>query len=256
MNKIVLLMLLFALPLGATEYQVNQKIGALFQQAEVKGTFVVWDLHAASFDVYDLDRAKKRYVPASTFKIPHSLIGLSLGAVKDVDEVLPYGGKPQPFKAWEKDMGLREAIKISNVPIYQAMARRIGLKRMRNNVQKIQYGNGQIGDVVDRFWLDGPLAISAVEQTLFLARLAQGELPFPQAAQASVRDILKLEEGKGWVLYGKTGWSKKIGWWVGWVEKSGHLYAFALNMDMPDIKDAPKRVELGKKCLRTLGILK
>ena len=51
--------------------------------------------------------------------------------MKSVDEVLPYGGKPQPRKEWERDMGLREAIKMSNVPIYQELARRIGIVRMR-----------------------------------------------------------------------------------------------------------------------------
>ena len=48
-----------------------------------------------------------------------------LGAVKSVNEVLPYGGKLQRIKEWERDMGLREAIKMSNVPIYQELARRI-----------------------------------------------------------------------------------------------------------------------------------
>ena len=69
-------------------------------------------------------------------------------------------------------MGLRDAIKMSNVPIYQELARRIGLERMREGVKKLGYGNMEIGSVVDRFWLAGPLAISAVEQTDFLRRLA------------------------------------------------------------------------------------
>ncbi|KAK0358164.1 hypothetical protein LTR94_036533, partial [Friedmanniomyces endolithicus] len=33
------------------------------------------------------------------------------------------------------------------------------------------------GSVIDAFWLDGPLKISALEQTRFLGRLAQGKLP-------------------------------------------------------------------------------
>ena len=81
--------------------------------------------------VSDEARAKKRFTPASTFKIANSLIGLDVSAVKSVDEVLPYGGKPQRIKEWERDMGLREAIKMSNVAIYQELARRIGIERMR-----------------------------------------------------------------------------------------------------------------------------
>src|SRR5690606_10185028 len=120
------------------------------------------------------------FVPASTFKIPNTLIGLATGAVKSVDEIFPYGGQPQPFKTWEKDMGLREAITLSNVPVYQELARRIGLERMQLNLLNMDFGNNEIGTVVDRFWLDGPLKISAVEQTRFLAKLAQGQLLFPQ----------------------------------------------------------------------------
>ena len=68
-----------------------------------------------------------------------------------------------------------------------------------------------------------------------------------------------LEEGDGWTLYGKTGWSTaqtpSIGWWVGWVRKGERLYCFALNIDMPQESDAPKRVEMGKASLRVLGVL-
>jgi beta-lactamase class D len=183
-----------------------------------------------------------------------------VGAVKTVDEVLPYTGPPQPFiKAWAKDMGLREAIALSNVPIYQELARRIGLDRMRDNVVRMEYGNKEIGTTVDNFWLTGPLKISAIEQTQFLAKLAQDALPFPQEFQKSVREIVFLEQGANWKLYGKTGWenapSQGVGWWVGWVQKDDHIYAFALNLDMQNASDASKRVELGKASLRALGLL-
>ena len=36
--------------------------------------------------------------------------GLRTGVVSDVDEIIPYGGGPQPFKAWEKDLPMREAL--------------------------------------------------------------------------------------------------------------------------------------------------
>jgi beta-lactamase class D len=37
--------------------------------------------------------------------------------------VLPFGGKPQEIKAWERDMGLREAIKISAVEQTEFLSR-------------------------------------------------------------------------------------------------------------------------------------
>jgi beta-lactamase class D len=243
----------------ALDWQDSPEVGILFSNSGVQGTFVLYDLAADHLIGHNRVRAATRFIPASTFKIPNSLIGLSVGVVKTVDEVLPYGGKRQPSKAWEQDMGLRSAIKISNVPVYQELARRIGLERMRDNVARINYGNGEIGSAVDRFWLDGPLMISAVEQTQFLVRLARDELPFPKDLQAKVREIVQLEQGNGWTLYGKTGWADAeppgIGWWVGWVNKGNLLYSFALNIDMPHVSDATKRNELGRVILKSLGVL-
>ena len=251
--------LLLCLPAHALEWEENPQVGALFEGAEVTGTFVLFDVAEQRFIGHNRSRAETRYLPASTFKIPHTLIGLSVGAVRNVDEVLPYGGAPQPFETWERDMGLREAIAVSNVPIYQALARRIGLERMRASVTRLEYGNGEIGDRVDEFWLRGPLKISAVEQVRFLTRLATGALPFPPDAQAKVREILLTDAGDGWKLYSKTGWESApgpgIGWWVGWVRKGAAIHAFALNMDMRQSSDAGRRVELGKASLRALGVM-
>jgi beta-lactamase class D len=42
---------------------------------------------------------------------------------------------------------------------------------------------------------------------------------------------------------------------VGWVEREGHVYAFALNIDMPTMADANKRIPLAKALMRALGVL-
>jgi beta-lactamase class D len=262
----IVLLLAFAGRAAAIEWEARADLGKLFTDAGVQGTFALYDVAADRFIGHDRTRAETRFIPASTFKLVNSLIGLSVGAVADVDSVLPYGGGPQPYKSWERDMGLREAIRVSNVPIYRELARRIGLLRMRENLDRIGYGNGDIGAVVDRFWLDGPLQISAVEQTRFLAVLARGSLPFPAEAQDRVREIARLDQGDGWTLYGKTGWADSydpdLGWWVGWVAISpgsggqgARIYPFALNIDMPPSADAAKRQALGKACLRALGVL-
>lgn len=251
--------LLFANQVHAVDWQNSPKIAELFSNAGVQGTFVLYDVSAHRLIGHDRVRAETRFIPASTFKIANSLIGLSVGAVESVAEVLPYGGQPQPFDTWEKDMGLRDAIKISNVPIYQELARRIGLERMRNNVAIMGFGNQDIGTIVDNFWLVGPLKISALEQAQFLARLAQGTLPFSTQDQESVREIVRLEQGDNWTLYGKTGWvnapNAGVGWWIGWVKKDERVYAFALNIDIQQTDDAAKRVELGMASLRALGVI-
>jgi len=253
------LVLFIALPLHAQEWKESPQIGQLFNEAEVTGTFVLYDVSANRYTGFDQARAKERFVPASTFKIAHTLIGLNAGAVKSVEEVLPYGGKPQPFKAWEKDMSLREAIAASNAAIYQELARRIGPVRMADGLRKLQYGNREIGKTIDEFWLEGPLAISAIEQVQFLSKLANGVLPFPTDLQERTRQIIELEKQDGAVLYGKTGWENApnpgIGWFVGWVLKDNKVYAFALNIDIRHSADAKTRIELAKSSLKLLGVL-
>lgn len=254
-----ILIFLISFQAHAIDWKENNAIGKLFASADVVGTFVLFDVAANQFVGHDKARAEQRFIPASTFKIPNTLIGLSVGAVKSVDEILPYGGKPQPFKTWEKDMGLREAITLSNVAIYQELARRIGIEQMQEGVLKLGYGNKNIGTQVDTFWLRGPLQISAVEQTQFLAKLAHEALPFPREHQEKTREIILLEKNADYALYGKTGWENApnsgVGWWVGWVQKDNRIYAFALNIDIRNSSDVNKRVELGKESLKLLGVL-
>jgi len=250
-------LLLLAQAATALTFKEVSELGKVFESDGVSGTFVLVDREADTIFVWNEARAKQRFIPASTFKIANSLIGLEVGAVKDVDEILPYGGKPQPFKTWEKNMGLREAIKVSNVAIYQELARRIGLERMREGVQKLAYGNMQIGEVVDQFWLRGPLQISAMEEAEFLDRLTSGKLPIKPAVIAAVKEITLIEKTESHELHGKTGWlfDEKLGWWVGWVERDGKVYPFALNIDLKNDADAEKRIPIGRECLNALGKL-
>lgn len=242
----------------ATETVESTELARVFEKAGIKGTFVLYDAKADRLTVHDRKRANTRYYPASTFKIANTLIGLSTATVKSVDEVLPYGGKPQWNEDWAKDLSLRDAIKVSSVPVYQELARRIGMKRMQAELPKLNYGNGKIGKVIDSFWLDGPLKISAVEQTRFLARLAEDKLPFPPAAMAATREIAMQAKTPNAALFGKTGWTAApnpdIGWWVGWVRKDGQTYAFALNIDIVKDGDGDQRVPLGRASLDALGI--
>jgi beta-lactamase class D len=247
-----------ATPVGAETLIERPNLESVFTEQGAPGAFVLVDVAQDKLTVVNRARAEKRTVPASTFKVVNSLIALETGAVRDENEILPYGGKKEPIKEWERDMGLRDAIRISNVPIYQEVARRVGLERMQAMVEKLDYGNHEIGKVVDRFWLDGPLEISPVEQARFLARLARRELPLSQRTQAIVRDIVRLEERNGAALYGKTGWAvstkPNVGWLIGWVERGEAVHSFALNIDMATAQDAPKRMAIVEAMLERLRV--
>ncbi len=244
----------------ATDAKLHERpeLERCFAAEKANGTFVLFDLPANTLYFCNRQRAAQRFVPASTFKIPNTLIGLDAGAVRDVDQVLPYGGKPQFLKEWEHDMALREAMRISAVPIYQELARRIGLQRMSEKVKAFQYGNQTIGTAVDRFWLDGPLEISAFEQVHFLERLVNGKLPVSASAVTALKEITLQEHHATHDLHYKTGWAmapSQIGWIVGWVTTKEGTSPFALNIDMAELGDAPKRLAIAKACLGILGKL-
>ncbi|GAA0978807.1 hypothetical protein GCM10009551_017670 [Nocardiopsis tropica] len=239
----------------------RQDLESVFAEAGVEGTFVLHDTRARESTLVGAEAAYERAVPASTFKLANTLIGLETGAVSGLDEVLPHGGGPQPVEAWEQDMSLREAFPASNFPVYQELARRVGHERMAAWVDRFDYGNRDIGgeDVEDRFWLDGPLEVSAVEQTEFLASLARSELPVDAAHQEALREIALVEEGDGHALFAKSGWAVDVdpapGWWVGWVERGEDLYTFALRIEMDDDANAELREPLARELLVELGAL-
>ena len=234
-------------------------IADIFAKHDAVGTLAIERLSDGERTVHNGTRAAEPFFPASTFKIANGLIALETGVVKDENEIIPYGGRPQPIKRWEQDMSMRDAIKISNVPVYQELARRIGQKRYAKWLEQLQYGNRQTGDDVETFWLKGPLTISAIEQVEFLVKLAERKLPVSERSQSIVADIIRLEKSPAGTLYGKTGWSSSptpdIGWFVGWVENKRGLFAFALNMDIRSNADAPLRKSIAKTLLRKLGVL-
>lgn len=238
--------------------RVDRDLEHLFDRHGVTGAFAMRNIDTGEMLVVFPTRIEERRIPASTFKIANSLIALETGAVGDVDEIIPFGGKPQPIKAWERDMPMREAIAVSNVPIYQELARRIGLEAYADWLARLQYGNRQTGDNLERFWLDGPLAISPLEQINFLTRLIRDALPASVEHQQTVRDLIFLESNDRGSLYGKTGWSvasdPQIGWWVGWVERDDTAYVFALTIDMASRADAGKREALGRDLLQALNV--
>jgi len=69
--------------------------------------------------------------------------------------------------------------------------------------------------------------------------------------------MLVQPSAPGTVLRAKTGWASAadLGWWVGWVERDGEVWVFALNTDMPEVSDAPRRIEVGTAALRGVGAL-
>lgn len=209
---------------------------SVFEAHQATGTLVIERLGDGKRWVHDPARADRRHIPASTFKIANTIFALETGVVADVDEIIPWDGKVHRIKSWNRSLSLRDAIKVSAVPIYQHVARQIGLDRMAGLLAKLGYGNALTGSQVDLFWLRGPLRISANEQIAFLKRLNRRDLPFSRDAQEATIEIMEDMRGENRVLRAKTGWeiasNPDIGWYVGWLESQDDVWIFALNIDV------------------------
>jgi beta-lactamase class D len=217
--------------------------------------------------VVGAERSARRFIPSSTFKIPNALLAIDRGVASGADQPYP-GPNPNflvdgaPFLpvTCEGDLTLATALANSCIPIFQQIAREIGAPVYARELKRLHYGNRDIaGAAVDRFWLDGPLAISAREQVEFLRRLERGALPVSRRAVRDVREMLVLERDRCTVLRGKTGYvfttTPRVGWWVGWVERGARTWTFALNLDITRPEHAAARMTIGRAILSELGAL-
>lgn len=208
------------------------------------GYQVAFILHnRATGEVVDLDPslADRRLSPCSTFKIYNTLIGLELGLLPGPDDPwYKWDGVRRDIEGWNRDLTLREAFRVSAVPAYQGLARRIGPERMKDFIDRIGYGTRDISAGIDIFWLSRAgstaIALSAREQAALLDTLLDGKLPFAPANVAVLRDIMKAAATPQGTLYGKTGsgltpdGKPALGWYVGFVESVGVTYTFACNI--------------------------
>lgn len=242
---------------AATSIEERPEWSTFFAKADARGSIVIVDGRGRSetTSVYNIERAQRRYSPASTFKIPHSLFALDAGILHDEFQVIPWDGVKRSTPAWNHDQTLRSAMRNSTVWVYERFASELGDAREIDYMRKLGYGNAVVTGEKP-FWVEGKLEISAIEQIAFLGRLYRNELPFRVEHQRLVKDVMINAAGPDWILRAKTGWSGKIGWWVGWVEWPEGPVFFALNIDTPNrLDDLPKRQEITRSILRSLKAL-
>lgn len=236
--------------------EFREDLAKRFFDLGTEGTFVGYKVDDYLIIASDKIRSGEAKLPASTFKIPNSLIALETGVVADPDkDVFKWDGVTRSIEAWNKDHTLRSAIAVSAVPVYQEIARRIGAERMQKYVDLLDYGNRDIGGGIDQFWLTGNLRIDPIQQVDFVDRLRRGVLPVSRRSQDLVRDILPVTKVGDATIRAKSGLlgaeagKPQLGWMVGWAEKGSLQTVFAMNMDVRDPSQIPARMTVTQQCL-------
>lgn len=241
----------------------ESKIDTLFEKYSVKGSVVIYDLKNDEYYRYHKKRCKQGFLPASTFKIPNTLIALEEKVIQDENSVIKWDGKKRDYKSWNSDHNLRTAYKYSVVWFYQKLALRVGMDKMNDYLKKMNYGNQNTSAGIDQFWLKGKFKISQEEQIQFLKKLYLNDLPFSQRNINILKDIMTHEDNEKYIIKAKTGLLLKpgvMGWWVGWlkVKKTDNVYFFATNLVKEQFnKDfSSARINLTKDILKELKFIK
>jgi beta-lactamase class D len=242
--------------------KINNELKKHFDAAGVQGCFTMLNNNTGVVTVYNMNLDTTRFVPASTFKIVNSMIGLHTGAIVNDSMVIKWDGKKRDVEDWNKDMNMTEAFKVSCVPYYQEVARRIGKDTMQHWLDSIGYGTKKIVSAIDTFWLDNSLKVSPDEQLGLLKRLYFGQLPFRKSVQENVKQVMLQEANTLYKLSYKTGWGRdenknNIGWLMGWVEENNHVYFFVtfVKGGTAPIDMKKVRMDITKGILKELGFL-
>jgi len=262
--SLLLLLILFIASCSKSKFVEVSALHKILKQYNVEGSVLIFDAEADLYKGINFERCDSGFLPASTYKIPNTIIGLETGVVSDSGVQFIWNGEKRFLSAWENDLTLREAFHLSCVPCYQEVARKIGTERMNLFLSDFSYGNMDVGEEnIDLFWLRGESKISQLEQIEFLEKLYEGKLPVSQSTMQKVKELMLIEQTENYKLSGKTGWAirggNNIGWFVGWLETGNNVYYIATNIHPSDnnvISDfSIARKKITMKSLREMGII-
>lgn len=245
----------------------DKALKKFFEQEGVTGNFGMFDNGHGQFTIYDLAAfSDSTYLPASTFKIVNSLIGLETGVLKNDSAVIEWNGLPSSRPQCDTNLIMREAFRRSCVPWYRELARRIGKPTMQRYLDTLGYagkkGRFVLQNNLDTFWLSNEAKVTGDEQLGLVKKLYFDKLPFQKRAQSLVKKMMLWENNANYQLSYKTGMGNTqqgttIGWVIGWIEENQHPYFFSLLVESrnPSTDIPAVRMNILKNILKHYGFL-
>ena len=223
------------------------------------GSFVLYDAAADSWQIYNMEQAVTRITPASTYKIYIALTGLDSGVITPEQSQISWDGQKNGLDTWNTDQTLESAMQHSVNWYFQAIDTRLGISAIKDYVREFGYGNQQVNGDTASYWLTSSLKISPVEQVEMLQKLYDNEFQFAPETIETVKNSICLFSTAEGTVYGKTGTEASdgrnvSGWFVGFLEKDGHTYFFATNIQKDDDATSAVATELTFSILSDLAI--
>lgn len=210
-----------------------------------EGCFVLFDKNNNEYTVFNEPKSQKQVSPCSTFKVVNALVGLETKVLTDENTTFKWDGTIYSNRAWNNDQTLSSAISNSTFWYFQQNASKIGLDRMQDYLNRINYGNKNLSGGITEFWQQSALKISPREQVEILKRIYAYQVPISKTNIDIVKKVLVLSNENGTALSGKTGSGLKNGkflpqgkddeyvngWFIGYVERNNNVYFFATNIE-------------------------
>lgn len=224
-----------------------------------EGSFVLYDLQADQYSIYNKDKSTTRISPDSTYKIYSALFALESNVITSQASTIKWNGKQYPYDAWNKDQNLSDAMRNSVTWYFQELDKSVQSDHIQAYLKQIGYGNYNISGGLSQYWLESSLKISPVEQVKSLKALYTNDFKFEDKHIQTVKDMIKLEEKDDAMLSGKTGTGNvngknRNGWFIGYVESNDDTYFFATNIQQGNNPYGSKAAEITKSILRDKGI--
>jgi beta-lactamase class D len=237
---------------------IKTEFQEILDSVSAEGSILVYDSKKDIYYSNDFKWAKEAFIPASTYKIPHTLIALETGVVENAETILEWDGQTRGVRNWNQDLSLRDAFHYSCVPCYQEISSRIGVDSMNAYLNKLSYGTMNVdASNLNMFWLEGESSISQFQQVDFLQRFQESKLPIDKRTEEIGKQLMLAYQGDDFKMIAKTGLSLSgVGWYVGYVEKEDNVYYFATNLKMEEDTERSARIEVTKAGLKVLDILK
>jgi beta-lactamase class D len=231
---------------------IGQNLDFLYEGIE--GSLLISSLDGSKEFHVNKELLDSGYIPASTFKIPNTLIALETRII-DSSTIFEWDSITRSYKLWNEDQNLTNAFNRSCVWCYQQIAEQLSDSIYIQFLKSFEYGNKQTGDSITTFWLDGDIRISVNEQVSFLKRLYNNDLLIKPQNISRLKEIMINESNDRYILRGKTGWAGEVGWFVGYLEVNNSVWFFANQIKITDNSLLPLRKSLVLDSFKKLTIL-
>ncbi|MFS0557006.1 BlaR1 family beta-lactam sensor/signal transducer [Brevibacillus sp. 179-C9.3 HS] len=224
-----------------------------------EGSFVLYDLKADEYQIYNKTGSTQRVSPNSTYKIFLSLFGLEANVITSEDSLLKWDGIRYPYEQWNRDQNLFTAMRNSTNWYFKEVDKSISPDMIQVFLEQLNYGNYNTSGGIGQYWIESSLKISPVEQVQLLKAFYTNQFGFQDKNIQTVKKSIRLSEKAGSILSGKTGTGtvnqKDVnGWFIGYVENEEGTYFFATNIQNEDDANGSAAAGITLSILKAKGL--